>query len=93
MQQELGTAPNGRQRASWSLFLHRFAPLFSCSFLGLAAVRVWLQCCVYDLYAATDSGVATVVVNLVRGAVTLALMAFFAHHAFSPQTQSRLGKQ
>ena len=91
MQQEAGTAPHGRQQTSWSLFVRRFAPLFSCSFLGLAAVRVWLQCCVYDLYAATDSGMATVVVNLVRGAITLVLMAFFAHHAFSPQTQSRLG--
>lgn len=83
--------PQGTNKASWSLFARRFAPLFSCSFLGLAAIRVWLQCCVYDLYAATDSGMATVAVNLTRGIVTLVLMAIFARRTFSTQTQNRLG--
>ncbi len=91
MQQREGCVPQGTNKASWSLFARRFAPLFSCSFLGLAAIRVWLQCCVYDLYAATDSGMATVVVNLTRGIVTLVLMAIFARRAFSTQTQNRLG--
>ena len=91
MQQREGCVPQGTNKASWSLFARRFAPLFSCSFLGLATIRVWLQCCVYDLYAATDSGMATVVVNLTRGIVTLVLMAIFARRAFSTQTQNRLG--
>ena len=91
MQQRESCVPQRTNKASWSLFARRFAPLFSCSFLGLAAIRVWLQCCVYDLYAATDSGMATVVVNLTRGIVTLVLMAIFARRAFSTQTQNRLG--
>ena len=91
MQQRESCVPQRTNKASWSLFARRFAPLFSCSFLGLAAIRVWLQCCVYDLYAATDSGMATVAVNLTRGIVTLVLMAIFARRAFSTQTQNRLG--
>ena len=91
MQQREGCVPQGTNKASWPLFVRRFAPLFSCSFLGLAAIRVWLQCCVYDLYAATDSGMATVAVNLTRGIVTLVLMAIFARRTFSTQTQNRLG--
>lgn len=91
MQQRGNCAPQEARKASWSLFARRFAPLFSCSFLGLAAIRVWLQCCVYDLYAATDSGMATVAVNLTRGIVTLVLMAIFSRRVFSPQVQNRLG--
>lgn len=91
MQQRGNYVPQEARTASWSLFARRFAPLFSCSFLGLAAIRVWLQCCVYDLYAATDSGMATVAVNLTRGVVTLVLMAIFSRRVFSPQLQNRLG--
>lgn len=91
MQQREGCTPQGARQASWSRFARQFAPLFSCSFLGLTAIRVWLQCCVYDLYAATDSGMATVVVNLTRGIVTLVLMAIFARRSFSPQVQNHLG--
>ena len=91
MQQRESCVPQRTNKASWSLFARRFAPLFSCSFLGLAAIRVWLQCCVYDLYAATDSGMATVAVNLTRGIVTLVLMAIFARRTFPTQTQNRLG--
>ena len=91
MQQRGNCVPLEAHTASWSLFARRFAPLFSCSFLGLAAIRVWLQCCVYDLYAATDSGMATVAVNLTRGIVTLVLMAIFSRRVFSPQVQNRLG--
>lgn len=91
MQQRGNCAPQEARKASWSLFARRFAPLFSCSFLGLTAIRVWLQCCVYDLYAATDSGMATVAVNLTRGIVTLILIAIFMRRAFSPQVQNRLG--
>lgn len=71
--------------------MRSFLPLFSFSFLGLAAVRVWLQCCVYDLYAATDSGMATVAVNMARGAFTLVLMAVVARRGFSPRAQANLG--
>ena len=91
MQQRGNCVPLEAHTASWSLFARRFAPLFSCSFLGLAAIRVWLQCCVYDLYAATDSGMATVAVNLTRGIVTLVLMAIFSRRVFSPRVQNRLG--
>lgn len=91
MQQRGNYVPQEARTASWSLFARRFAPLFSCSFLGLAAIRVWLQCCVYDLYAATDSGMATVAANLTRGVVTLVLMAIFSRRVFSPQVQNRLG--
>ncbi len=65
--------------------------LFSLTFLGLAAVRVWLQCCVYDLYSATDSGLASVAVNLMRGAVTLVLMAIALRKPFSTRTQNWMG--
>ena len=91
MQQEARRVSHGTVGVSWNLFARRFAPLFSFSFLGLAAVRVWLQCCVYDLYAATDSGMATVAVNLARGAVTVLLMALFMRRPFSKRAQDRLG--
>ena len=91
MQQEARRVSRGTVGVSWNLFARRFAPLFSFSFLGLAAVRVWLQCCVYDLYSATDSGMATVAVNLARGAITILLMALFARRPFSMQAQNRLG--
>lgn len=43
---------------------------FSWSFLGLAAIRVWIQCTMYDRYAFTDAGATSVTINLLRAAFT-----------------------
>lgn len=74
----------------WGAFARRYGRLFSLSFLGLAAVRVWLQCSVYGLYASTDSGVVTVVTNIARVLVTVALMLAACRLGFSRRTRERL---
>jgi len=43
---------------------------FSWSFLGLAAIRVWIQCTMYDRYAFSDAGATSVTINLLRAAFT-----------------------
>ncbi len=85
-----GTASRGRAEGGLARFMAAQLPLFSACFLGLAAVRVWLQCVVYDLYAATDSGTATIAINLMRAAVTVLLMLAVARHGFPRAAQTRL---
>lgn len=53
-------------------------PRFSGCFFGLIAVRIWTQCCIYDRYAATDSGALTIACNLVRVALIVALVLMFS---------------
>ena len=78
-------------RSAWAALARTCAPAFSLSFLGLAAVRVWLQYSVYGMYAATDFGVTTVVTNILRVVVTVALMAVVARRGFPLRAQSALG--
>lgn len=60
-------------------FISCYLPRATGSFFGLIAVRIWIQCCVYGNYAATDSGTVTVVANLVRTAVIVLLVLLFSH--------------
>ena len=80
----------GRTEGGIARFAAYHLPLFSVCFLGLAAIRVWLQCVVYDLYAATDSGAATIAINLMRTAVTVLLMVAVARLGFSQKAQAKL---
>lgn len=43
---------------------------FSWAFLGLAAIRIWIQCTIYDRYAFTDAGLTSVVINASRVILT-----------------------
>lgn len=83
----------GREQTTprWAVRLRACVPTFSLSFLGLAAVRVWLQYSVYGMYAATDFGVTTVVTNILRVVVTVALMAVVVRRGFPPRAQNALG--
>lgn len=70
--------------------VRRYAPLFSLNLLGLVAVRIWIQCDLYDRYLSTDSGIITIVTNLFRTVVILALIALVVKRGFSDAAQSRL---
>lgn len=85
-----GAASRACTESRWRRFAAGQLPLFSACFLGLAAIRVWLQCVVYDLYAATDSGTATIAINLMRTAVTALLMLAVARRGFPRAAQARL---
>lgn len=50
----------------------------SWSFLGLAAVRIWIQCIMYGRYVASDNGVLSVLINLSRVVFTLILVILVA---------------
>ncbi len=63
---------------------------FSPCFLGLAAVRVWLQCSIYDRYASTDSGIITVTANILRVVIMLAMLAATVHWGFSRRAKNTL---
>ncbi|WP_281654073.1 LuxR family transcriptional regulator [Eggerthella sinensis] len=67
-----------------------YAPLFSLNLMGLVAVRIWIQCDLYDRYLSTDSGIVTIVTNLFRVVVILALIAFAIRRGFSERVQSKL---
>lgn len=67
--------------------LERFSPCF----LGLVAIRIWLQCSIYDRYASTDSGVVTVTANIVRVALTVAILALVVHRGFPQRAKTGLG--
>ena len=65
-------------------FLAAYLPLFSPYFLGLIAVRVWLQCSIYDRYLSTDSGFITIVSNFVRAAFIAIILALVIMNGFPP---------
>ena len=67
--------------------LARFSPCF----LGLVAIRIWLQCSIYDRYASTDSGVVTVTANIVRVALTVIILALVVNRGFPRQAKTGLG--
>ncbi|WP_143412139.1 helix-turn-helix transcriptional regulator [Arabiibacter massiliensis] len=71
-------------------FMAEYLPLFSVNMLGLVAVRIWIQCNLYDRYASTDSGVVTIATNLFRVLVIAVLIALVVRRGFSPAAQRRL---
>lgn len=71
--------------------LRKILARFSPCFLGLVAIRVWLQCSIYDRYASTDSGVVTVTANIVRVALTVAILALVVHRGFPQRAKTGLG--
>lgn len=71
--------------------LRRLLARFSPCFLGLVAIRIWLQCSIYDRYASTDSGVVTVTANIVRVALTVAILALVVRRGFPQRAKTGLG--
>lgn len=71
-------------------FAAAYLPLFSVNMLGLVAVRIWIQCNLYDRYASTDSGVVTIATNLFRVLVIAVLIALVVKRGFPPAAQRRL---
>lgn len=87
----MGNAVDGRSgERGLPAFLARHLPLFSINFLGLVAVRIWIQADLYDRYTSTDSGIITIAANLLRAALILIILAVVAHRGFSPQAQNAL---
>ncbi|ANE22883.1 hypothetical protein AAY81_06830 [Denitrobacterium detoxificans] len=62
---------------------------FSWAFLGLAAVRIWIQCTIYDRYAFTDAGLTSVVINASRVILTAIVIAFILKCGF-PRNARRI---
>ena len=87
----MGNAVDGRSDArGFSAFLARHLPLFSINFLGLVAVRIWIQADLYDRYTSTDSGIITIAANLLRAVLILVMLAIIARRGFSPKAQNAL---
>ena len=66
------------------------APALSLSLFGLVAVRIWIQCNLYDRYLSTDSGIVTIASNLFRVMVILALISLVMKREFTERARSRL---
>ncbi|MCH4184516.1 MAG: helix-turn-helix transcriptional regulator [Eggerthellaceae bacterium] len=64
---------------------------FSWAFLGLAAIRIWIQCTMYDRYAYTDSGPTTVMINLIRVAFIALLVLIVIIAGFPRKFRTILG--
>ncbi len=71
-------------------FMRSVAPSFSLYFLGLLAVRVWLQSAIYDRYLSTDAGFITVVSNVVRVALIVVMLAIAVWRGFPERRLSVL---
>ena len=80
-----GSTPKGLER-----FIAEYLPLFSVNMLGLVAVRIWIQCNLYDRYASTDSGIVTIATNLFRVVVIAVLIALAMRRGFPPAAQRRV---
>lgn len=77
-------------RRSWRRFARTYLPRLTGCFLGLVAVRLWIQCCLYDRYGATDFGMYTVVGNLARVLVIVLLMVIFSRVPLEGRRERRL---
>lgn len=87
----MGNAVDERSSTQgFSAFLARHLPLFSINFLGLVAVRIWIQADLYDRYTSTDSGFITIAANLLRGVLILLMLAVIMRRGFSPKAQNVL---
>lgn len=71
-------ASSATLRRSWRRFARTYLPRVTGCFLGLVVVRLWIQCCLYDRYGATDFGMYTVVGNLTRVLFIVLLMVVFS---------------
>lgn len=59
--------------------------------LGLAAMRVWLQCILFDSYTQSDDGLFTIVNNLGYGLAILVAALLALRHPPRTSMQNRLG--
>ena len=59
--------------------------------LGLAAVRVWIQCILFDSYVQADDGLFTIINNFAYGAAILAGALTALRRPPSARMQARLG--
>ncbi len=84
------SASSALRTDSWQSLLREFVPRFSVIFLGLATLRVWIECCMYDRYLATDSGALTIMGTLCRVAVMLMLILACKQRRFSEKTEHML---
>ena len=66
-------------------------PFFSYNMLGLVPVHIWIQCCIYDRYTSTDSGIVTIATNMLRVVILLVLVFVVARAGFSEKAQVRMG--
>ncbi len=71
-------------------YLRGLLPSFSLYFLGLLAVRVWLQSAVYDRYLSTDAGFITVASNVIRVVFIAILLAVAVRQGFPERRLSAL---
>ncbi|WP_283170711.1 helix-turn-helix transcriptional regulator [Curtanaerobium respiraculi] len=74
---------NELRRTSGNALSRAFAGL-QLSFFGLALVRVWIQCILYDRYLLSDAGVVSLGINFPRAAITLILVAIIVQRGFPP---------
>ena len=56
--------------------MHQALEGYTLAFFGLAVVRIWIQCNLYGNYVLSDAGLVSVVINFVRIAFTVLLVAF-----------------
>lgn len=63
-------------RATACTAMHRALSGCTLAFFGLAVVRIWIQCNLYGNYVLSDAGLVSVVINFVRIAFTVLLVAF-----------------
>lgn len=75
---------------TWIEFVRTYAPRFSACFFGLIAVRIWIQCCLYDRYSATDFGMLTIVGNGARIILIVVLIFAASRQGFSNRAQKAL---
>lgn len=89
-----GSVTTGQDRRSSgqgiAAFVRLVAPSFSLYFLGLLAVRVWLQSAIYDRYLSTDAGFITVVSNVVRVVLIAVMLAIAVRRGFPERRLSAL---
>ena len=63
-------------RATACMAMRRALSGCTLAFFGLAVVRIWIQCNLYGNYVLSDAGLVSVVINFVRIAFTVLLVAF-----------------
>lgn len=64
------------ERAAARTAMHQALEGCALAFFGLAVVRIWIQCNLYGNYVLSDAGLVSVVINFVRIAFTVLLVAF-----------------
>lgn len=85
------SAVNKQDRSGIARVIADYLPLFSLNLCGLVAIRIWIQCNLYDRYISTDSGIITIVSNLVRVALIIIMIAIVIRQGFSAKAQRWVG--